>query len=114
MLVLMSWIVQSSTGLGLELAKLSQQLESPMPELPGSTPGYGAITAATMSPSIAGSPAPSGAGSGGALGALSSLNLGDLENTEGLTAYEQILRLREVLASMRESARMVRALQCAG
>merc|ERR1711865_140135 len=54
-----------------------------------------------MSPSIAGgSPLP------GTSGALSSLNLGDLENTEGLTAYEQILRLREVLASMRESAKM--------
>ena len=99
-------LLQASTALGLELAKMSQEMETPLSELADSKPGYGAITAAMMSPSIAGgSPLP------GTSGALSSLNLGDLENTEGLTAYEQILRLREVLASMRESAKMVRNLQ---
>lgn len=76
-------VEDSGADLGAEMRRLQALAEAPM------TPSTFTPGASAISPTIAGSPALSGV----------------LANTEGLSAFEQILRLREVLASMREAAR---------
>merc|ERR1711968_434691 len=76
---------EGRTDLGEEMRRLQALAEAP------ETPSAAAAAAAAVSPTIAGTPG-------------STLS-GVLANTEGLPAFEQIIKLREVLAAMRDAAR---------